>query len=41
MTYVASNPLELESDYGYTGKDGSCKYSSSKGKATIKGYANV
>jgi C1A family cysteine protease len=37
MMYTKSNPLELESDYPYTGKGGlfrSCKYDSSKGKVS-------
>jgi len=41
MTYVASHPLETEADYAYTGRDGSCKYSSAKGKAGDSGYKNV
>jgi cathepsin L len=29
--YIESNPLELESSYPYTARDGSCSYSKSKG----------
>merc|ERR1711967_54311 len=29
--YIETNPLMLEADYAYTGRDGSCKYVSSKG----------
>merc|ERR1712080_573649 len=39
--YIEGKPLELESDYPYTARDGSCKYVSSKGVGTVKGYHDV
>merc|ERR1712147_181192 len=39
--YIESNPLELESDYPYTARDGSCKYVSSKGVGKVKSYKDV
>lgn len=39
--YIEKNPLELESDYGYTAQDGSCKYVPSKGVCTVASYADV
>ena len=41
FTYVESKPIEQESDYSYSGKDGSCHYSKSKGVTTIKNYSRV
>lgn len=39
--YIETNPLMLESDYAYTGRDGSCKYVSSKGVGQVKGFKDV
>jgi len=41
ITYAATHPLELESDYPYKGKDGTCAYVSSKGKVSSSSYSNV
>lgn len=35
--YSSRNGNMLESDYGYTGKDGTCKYQASKVKYTPTG----
>jgi cathepsin F len=35
MDYIESNQQELESDYPYTGKDGTCQTSASKGKVLV------
>lgn len=32
---------ETEADYGYTGKDGTCKYDAAKVKASITGYTDI
>jgi len=37
----AGNLLELESDYPYTAADGSCKYTATKGVATVSSYVDV
>ena len=39
--YIETNPLELESSYPYTARDGSCKYSASKGVGKVKSYKDV
>jgi C1A family cysteine protease len=39
--YVKTHPLELESAYGYTAADGSCKYVASKGVGKVAGYTDV
>ena len=39
--YIETNPLELESDYAYTARDGTCKYVSSKGVGKVKTYKDV
>jgi C1A family cysteine protease len=39
--YLKSNKLETESAYPYKAVDGSCKYSSAKGKVGDKGHVNV
>lgn len=39
--YIETNPLELESDYPYTAKDGSCNYVSSKGIGKVKSFKDV
>jgi len=39
--YIESNPLESESDYPYTGRDGSCHYVSSKGVGQVKSFQDV
>jgi cathepsin L len=41
MTYAKTHGQELESDYPYTARDGSCKYSSGKGKVNVKAINNV
>jgi len=41
MTYAEKSPIELEKDYKYTGRDGSCKSSSSKGVVSVKSYKYV
>jgi C1A family cysteine protease len=38
---LETNKAELESSYPYTGKDGTCKYSASKGKVNTKASVNV
>jgi hypothetical protein len=37
MTYLKSNAQELESDYRYTPRKNSCKYSRGKGKVKVTG----
>jgi len=39
--YIETNPLETESDYPYTARDGSCKYQSSKGVGKVKDFVDV
>ena len=39
--YIKSHPLETESDYPYTARDGTCKYDSSKGVGKVAGYQDV
>jgi len=39
--YVEGTKLETEGDYPYTARDGSCHFDSSKGKVSVKGYADV
>lgn len=39
--YAKDHGLELESDYGYTARDGSCKFDSSSVAFTIGGYTDV
>ena len=39
--YAMSNKIETESSYPYTGKDGSCKYSSTKGKVGVSSFKYV
>ena len=39
--YIETAPLELESDYPYTARQGSCKYDSSKGVGQVKGFQDV
>lgn len=42
FNYAKSNPLELESSYPYTAKDGwSCKYSASEGVVGTTGHNDV
>jgi len=41
FSYIAKNPLETEANYGYTGKLGSCQYSSGKGVVTDTGFTDV
>jgi cathepsin L len=39
--YIEKNPLELESDYAYTARGGTCKYSSTLGKGLVKSFVDV
>ena len=39
--YIETAPLMLESDYRYTGRDGSCKYNVSKGYGRVRSYKDV
>ena len=39
--YIETAPLELEADYAYTARDGSCKYDSSKGVGKVSNYNDV
>lgn len=40
--YIKTHPLELESDYDYTGVDsGTCKYVDDKGKATVATFEDI
>jgi cathepsin L len=39
--YIMKAPLELESDYAYTARDGTCHYDSSKGKGLVAGFKDV
>lgn len=39
--YAESNPIELETNYRYTGRDGRCSYSKSKGEVSVRSYKNV
>jgi len=39
--YIEKNDLETESAYPYTGKGGSCAYSSAKGQVGVKSYTDV
>jgi len=39
--YTEKNPLERESDYPYTAKDGNCKYERSKGVGEVKDAYSV
>jgi len=41
VAYVAQKGIELESDYPYTAKDGSCKYDASKALKFAGGYSMV
>ena len=36
--YIETAPLELEGDYPYTARDGSCHYTKSKGVGTVKSF---
>jgi C1A family cysteine protease len=39
--YIEKNPLELESEYPYTARDGTCKYVKTKGVGKVVGYTDV
>ena len=39
--YIEKNPLDLEADYRYTARNGTCKSSQHTGVATVAGYADV
>jgi len=44
FSYLESHPQQLEADYPYTsghGRQGTCKYDSSKGVGTVSGYSDV
>jgi len=41
MSYTQSNPLELETSYPYTAKDGSCSYSKAQGKVSATSHIDV
>jgi C1A family cysteine protease len=41
MQYAESNTQELEADYQYTAKDGSCQASASEGKVLVSQIHNV
>ena len=39
--YIEKNPLELESEYPYTARDGTCKYVKTKGVGKVTSYTDV
>ena len=39
--YIESNPLELESEYPYTAKNGKCSYTKSMGVGAVKSFTDV
>jgi C1A family cysteine protease len=39
--YIEKNPLELESEYPYTARDGTCKYVKTKGVGKVVSYTDV
>jgi C1A family cysteine protease len=39
--YIEQNPLELEADYPYTAKDGTCRASKAKEYGRVTGYSDV
>lgn len=39
--YLKKSKAEKESDYPYTARDGTCKYSSTKGVINTRGHVNV
>jgi cathepsin L len=39
--YIEKYPLELESEYGYTARQGSCHYSASKGVGQVRSFTDV
>lgn len=39
--YIEGSPLMLEADYGYTGKEASCKYERAKGVGKVRGFKDV
>lgn len=41
FTYLEKNKLETEADYGYTARDGTCKYDATKGIAGDTGFHDV
>ena len=41
FAYIEQNPLELEADYAYTARDGTCKYDSSKGVGKVADFVDV
>lgn len=41
MTYLKTHGQELTSDYPYTARDGTCKFTAAKGKVDVKNIASV
>lgn len=41
MNYAKTHGQELQSDYPYTAKDGTCKFAAAKGKVDVKSVATV
>jgi cathepsin L len=39
--YAEKSPLELETDYPYTARNGSCHFDTSKGKGLVKSFTDV
>jgi cathepsin L len=39
--YIERNPLEIEANYPYTARDGSCRYVSSKGVGKVRSFTDV
>jgi len=41
FNYLKANKLETESDYGYAGVGGACKYNAAKGVTNDRSYTDV
>merc|ERR1711920_378726 len=41
FAYIKTHPLMEESEYAYTGRDGTCHYDSSMGVATVSSWTDV
>ena len=41
FNYAKTYPIQLESSYKYTGRAGTCKYSSAAGKIKVAGIVNI
>jgi cathepsin L len=39
--YIKTHPLEKETDYPYTARDGTCTYDASKGVGKVYSYTDV